>query len=415
MPLRKKAANLVSLACIQVSNGVLPLLIFPFTLEVVGSDLYAKVALSEALSVVLLTIVLYSFEIDGVAQVVGLTPEKDRDRLLQTFSAVLYLRLMLFAVAAPLILLGALCLDRQLVLPTLCWLLVPLSYAIQSNWLFLGLERNLPVAVFNLLSRAGAVVLIFVLVKKPADFIQVPMVIGFAYLAGAIATLLYARHWIGLRLVTVPFVTLKQMLWSGKEIFAANLSVIFYRDINVIIIGALGGSGAGVAAYSMAEKIVKAIQASTRPLNQLFFPEALRIGRLASKPGPAVLRQLLRITWPQLALLAAGLAILFAGYMTFGRAIPWLHRIENVDRVAGLVSFMCVVTLLGIPNFMLGWAGLSAMGKQRYLFGAILATGLLSLASCVVLVLLLGENGAAICFVLAEALLFSFVVRPYIR
>ena len=86
-----------------------------------------------------------------------------------------------------------------------------------------------------------------------------------------------------------------------------------------------------------------------------------------------------------------------------------------MDRVATLVGFMSLVSFLGIPNFTLGWAGLTALGARRYLFGAILATALLSLASCVVLVLLLGENGAAICFVLAEALLFGLVVWRYFR
>src|SRR5438309_2156623 len=411
---KKHFINLVSLACIQVSNGVLPLLIYPFTLGVVGADLYAKVVLSEALSIFLLAIVLYSFEIDGVARVVELTPEKDRDRLSQIFSAIFYLRMALFAVAAPLALLGALCVDEQLLPLTLCWLLVPLSYAVQSNWLFLGLERNAPVALFTLLSRAGAVALVLFLVRERSDYARVPLVIGLVYMAGAIGSLLYAQQRLGIRFVAVPRATLKQMLWSGKEIFASNMSVILYRDVNVIVLGALGGSGAGVAAYSMAEKIVKAIQASMRPLNQLFFLKALRIGRSAERPGPAVLRQLLRITWPQLAALVVVLAILAAGYLALGPTIPWLQRIKNVDHIAALVGLMSLVALLGIPNFLLGWAGLNVLSAQRYLFGAILATGLLSLASCVVLVLRLGENGAAICFVLAEALLLGLVVLRYL-
>jgi PST family polysaccharide transporter len=417
IPVKRRVLNLVSLTCIQVSNGVLPVLIFPFTLGVVGGDFYAKVALSEALSVVLLTIVLYSFEIDGVAQVVGLDAEKDRDQLSLTFSAVFYVRMMLFAVAAPLVLLGAVLLDKQLVPLTLYWMLVPLSYAIQSSWLFLGLERNAPVALFTVLSRASAVALVFSLVEKPLDYARVPLLIGLASLAGAIASLVYTQQWLGLRFVAVPSATLKRMFWSGKELFAGNISGILFRDVNVIVLGALGVSGAAVASYSMAEKITKAMQASMRPLNQLFFPEALRIGRSADARGPTgvVLRRLLRITWPQLAALAGLWAILAVGYAAFGSAIPWLRRIENLDRVAGLVGFMGMVTFFGTANFTLGWAGLVALRAQRYLFGSILATGLISLASCFILASLVAENGAAICFVFAEALFLALVVRRYLR
>jgi O-antigen/teichoic acid export membrane protein len=108
------------------------------------------------------------------------------------------------------------------------------------------------------------------------------------------------------------------------------------------------------------------------------------------------------------------LAILAAGYVALGPTIPWLQRIKNVDHIAALVGFMSLVALLGIPNFMLGWAGLNVLGAQRYLFGAILATGLLSLASCVVLVSQFGENGAAFCFVFAETILFCFVIKAYL-
>jgi PST family polysaccharide transporter len=382
---------------------------------VVGADLYAKVVLSEAFSLIVFAIVLYSFEIDGVAQVVGLTPGKHRERLSEVFSAIFYLRIALLFAAAPFALLGALYLDDQLLVLTLCWLLVPLSYAIQCNWLFLGLESNGPLALFTLLSRAGAFGLILFLVREPSDYARVPLVIGLAYLVGAVASFFYAQQWLGLRFVAVPRARLKQLLWSGKEVFAANLSVILYRDINVIVLGALGGSGAGVAAYSMAEKIVKAIQASTRPVNQLFFPEALRIGRSVERPEPAVLRRLLRIIWPQLAMVTLGLGVLAAVYLAFGSAVPWLQRIENVDRVAVLVAFMSLVSLLGVPNFILGWAGLSALGAQRYLFGAILTTALLSLASCVLLFFLIGENAAAVCFVLAELFLFVLVLWRYFR
>jgi O-antigen/teichoic acid export membrane protein len=415
--LKRKAVNLASLTCIQVANGVLPILVFPFVLGVVGPDLYAQVALSEALSIVLLTVVLYSFEIDGVGQVVGLTPEKDHDQLSKAFSAILYLRMILFAVAAPPILLGALVLDSGLLLLTLCWMLVPLSYALQSSWLFLGLERNAPVALFTVVSRASAVALIFLLVKTPSDYARVPLVIGLAYLAGAVASLLYARQQLGLRFVAVPRATLKQMFWSGKEIFAGNLSGILFRDVNVIVLGVLGAPGVAVASYSMAEKIVKAMQASMRPLNQLFFPEALRISRAAEPPAPsaAVLRQLLKITWPQLATLAGIWVFLAAGYLAFGSAIPWLQRIENLDHVAALVSFLSLVAFFGTANFTLGWAGLVALREQRYLFGAILTTGLLSLATCFVLVSLLGERGAAISSVLAETLFLGFIVRRYLR
>src|SRR5437879_9107207 len=77
---KKHFINWVSLACIQVSNGVLPLLIYPFTLGVVGAAWDAIVVLSEALSIILFALVLYSLYLYCVARVVVFSREKDRYR-----------------------------------------------------------------------------------------------------------------------------------------------------------------------------------------------------------------------------------------------------------------------------------------------------------------------------------------------
>jgi hypothetical protein len=170
-----------------------------------------------------------------------------------------------------------------------------------------------------------------------------------------------------------------------------------------------------VATYSVAEKITKVIQASTRPLNQLFLPKALKIATLANRPSPAVLSQLLRITWPQMATVMSILAAFAIGYATIGGDLLRTHHVANADQIASLVILMSVVSLLGVANFMLGWAGLSVLNARRYLLGAYVTTGTVTLALCVALASFYGARGAAVCFVLGEALLLYFVVRRFIR
>lgn len=413
--MRHKLVNLASLTTIQVSNAVLPLVIFPYTLAMVGPELYSKIVLSEALSLFLLTVVLFSFEVDGVAQVVGLGLRRNAKELSQLFSGVLYLRLLLFVVGATLVVLAVWLVDRELLPLVLGWALVPLSYAIQPNWFFQGLEHNAPVAALFLVSRAAAVGLILATVHEPADYVLVPVTIGGLYLAGAVGGVLYAMHRFGVRFMKVRTEHLKQMLWSGKEIFLGNLSVIAYRDANVLILGILGASGVSIASYSMAEKIVKAIQAAARPLNQHYFPEALRLAQAAGAPTKKVFRELLRLTLPQIGVLAAGMMVLAAVYVGIGDRIPQLRRIENTNQIVFLAALMSSATFFGVSNFMFGSAGLNALGERRYLLKALIGTGVLSLVLTSVLVMLTGALGAAIGFILAEALLMIFIARKYLQ
>ena len=412
--MRNRTVNLVSLTSIQVCNALLPLLIFPFALAVVGQQHYSQLVLAEALAIALLTVVLYSFEVDGVAQVVGLDAHRDHAEISRVFSTIAYLRLALFAAAGLLLTAGVVVFDPQLAALLACWLLVPLSYALQPGWLYQGLERNAPIAVCTATSRVAAVGLVFALVRGEADYLLVPLLVGGAYVAGSLAAMYHARSALGVRFVAVPYAHLRAALCSGKEIFLGNFGVLLYRDMNVVVLGVLGTSAAAVASYSLAEKIAKSIQAAMRPLNQLFFPRALHLARSASKPSPTVLRQLLRLTWPQLGALAAFLATGFAAYAAVGENLPWLNRIQEVQRVVLLVGLMSLASFFGISNFMFGVAGLNAMQQRSYLFRAILATAACSLAACFTLGWLHGELGAAVSFVLAELCLFALIVRKYI-
>ena len=405
--------NLVSLTSVQVSNAALPLLIFPFTLSVVGADHYAKVALSEGLSIVLLTLVLYSFEIDGVAQISG--ADRNTRHVSEAFSAILFVRMGLFAIGAPLTLLAASWLQPELVPLALGWLLVPLSYVLQSNWLFLGLERNGSVAAFTVISRCAALGFVLTFVQTPADYVLVPALVGAAYMAGAVCSLVYAVGRLEVRVVKVPVIRLKELLWSGKELFLGNVSAILFRDVNIVVLGAVGVPAAGVAAYSMAEKITKVIQASMRPLNQLYLPAALRVAAAVQQPCRESLTKLMRLTWPQVAAICLVLMGAAAAYATLGDRVPVIRRMPNRDEIVRLVGFMSIVPLLGAPNFMLGGAGLNTMGARRYMLMAFVVTAAVSLGTCVVMASRFGESGAAVAFVLSEALLLTLIMRRYLR
>jgi hypothetical protein len=412
---REKIANLASLTAIQVSSAVLPLVIFPFVLGVAGTQAYSKIVLGEAMSLFLVAVVLYSFEVDGIAQVVGRDPRADIHHISRVFSGILCLRLLLFLVTAPLVVVVAMLMDRQLVPFALCWMLIPLGYALQPNWLYQGLERNAPVAVIVLFSRAAAVSIIWTMIDKQSNPLLIPLIIGSCYLLGAVLVLVHAIRTIGIRIVPVKFDDLKDMLWRGKEVFLGNLSVILYRDANVIILTTVGASAPAIAAYSMAEKFVKAMQAGIRPLNQFFFPKAVRLGNAAGKPSPAAFKNLMKITAPQFGGLIFILAIVGLAYFFALPRFSVLRSMQTSNEIALLTLIMSGGTFFGVANFMFGTSGLNVMNARRYYFLSILGTGMLSVLVSILLTSKFGAHGAATSFVIAEAILFCLIAKRYFR
>lgn len=410
---RHAFVNVSALAVIQVSNAVSPLIIYPFMLAVVGATGYTDVAIAEAMSLFLLTFVLYSFEIDGVAAVVGLSIDADGAEISRIYSQIFVIRTIFYLIGLSVLELVTFFTNSALCPLVLAWSLVSLGYAIQPNWLYQALEWNRPLAVTTLVSRIGAVVTILLMVRGPADYMLVPVAIGVWYFGGAIAAAAYAVWRFRLKLVPPTLPEMLREIWHGKEVFFGNVGVSLYRDINVLLLGAFGVPSGGIAAYSLAEKLVKAIQASIRPLNQFFFPRALAVAKREKRPSHEAFKGILAITLPQAGVVAGIIVCLIAGYLVVGPKVPAIGRIKDVSLVFGLTAFMSLGTFSGLANFMFGSAGLNAMGARHYMFVTILIVGTISVLGNCLLIPLIGAAGSAVCFVGAETLLFGFVARRY--
>lgn len=408
------ASNLAALFGVQIANAALPLLAFPHLLNVAGHARYAEVVLAEALALAVLTLALYSFDINAVSRVVGLQERDDSAAISKAYSDVLWARMAIFLPAAALALLGCLAFAPALLHALAWWLLLPLSHIVQSAWMFQGLERNLPIAVATLLSRIGSIALILTLVDGSDAYLLVPAFIGSTALVGAFGLAAYVRWSLGIRLHRVSANALRSLFVDGGSIFFGNCSVFMYRDMNVVLLGASGAGATAVAAYSMAEKLVKGIQAMARPLNQFFFPKAVRAIRHMTCADRRALRTLAGLTWPQMAAVAALVLGLCIGWLLGADRLPMLRDLPERDHIGMLVLAMTPAIFVGISNFTLGSVGLNHLGNRRFLFLALLTVGLLNLAVCSLLAFKWGSGGAASAFVFSELLLAFLVVGRYL-
>jgi PST family polysaccharide transporter len=375
--------------------------------------MYSKVVISEALALFALPFVLYSFEVDGVSKIVGMDIKGDIKEISKIFSEVFFLRIFIFVLCLIVILLLSPLLGYEVIVLIYCWMLIPLSQILQSFWLFQGLENNAPAALFNFLSRLVCVGLIILLVRKPTDYYLVPIIIGLCYVAGGLLSLTYVLLIFKLRLHLFSFNELKYSIISGKEIFLGNLSVMLFRDSNVLILGYVSGDGKAIAAYSIAEKLIKGIQATMRPLNQLFFPKVVRFTKEVKEPNKAIYNNILRLTLPQVfGLLVLG-GILFVGYNIVEGRIMFIRRFPNREEVVRLISIMYPAVLFGIANFMFGTAGLNHLNGRNYYFLSILAVGIISIIMCLSMVYFFGAIGASGSFLFSEVFLFTLISRKY--
>ena len=409
----KDFKNLASLTSIQVSNALLPLLVFPYILASVGEDGYSRMVLAESLSFIVLAISLYSFEVNGVSRIVSIGNHRKKNPLSEAFSIVFYTRIVLFTLVL-IIVIALYLISSNLFFLLLCgWMLVPLSHIFQSAYFYQAVENNLPLAIIVVLSRGASAIAVCWGVNNPGDEVFAPFIIGGFYLLGALFSFWYITKVYEIKLSWGGMQPIYQSLSDGKEIFFGNMSVFFFRDSYVLVLGIVGASPVAISTFSIAEKYVKAFQAIARPLNRLFFPKVIR--RLANFEGPSrsSFAAIFRMTLPQLLLVCIAFCILVGLYSEVGSVYLKIEAYQNLDRIELLVLLMIPAVLFGVANYMFGVAGLNFLGAKVYLAKSLFLVAGVSLLNCFLLAKLYLDIGAAISFALAEVLLFIFISACY--
>ncbi len=412
--IKRNSINLISLIIIQASNAVVPLILFPFVLKVMGSDAYAKVVTTEALMFIIYAFSLYSFEINGVSSVVNSRHEVNTTTLGKVFINIFLIRFSILFIIGFFIFIFYLFYQNTFIELLLLWLLYPLSFIFQSAYFFQGLEKNVFLALFVLVSRVFTLIFIFVFISDSSDIYLVPTLIGGTYMFAGILSFLYIWIKYKISLNLIDFTYIKALILEGKEIFFGNVSVILFRGSNVLLLEVFTHDAIAVSAYSIAEKFIKSLQAVMRPLNQYYFPKAIVMLQKSTYPNKYSFLQLFKLSVVQLLALLCVIIILFITYINRSY-INALNTYPHIEHIATVIAIMLPAVFVGILNFMFGSVGLNHLNKKSYYAKAIFTTGILSLVIASVLIVYLKDYGAAMAFLISESLLLLFIISQYLK
>ncbi len=410
--------NVIWLAVIQVSNALVPLVAIPYVWSVCGAEIASVVAVTEAIAAIVLIISIYSFDLTGVRDI--LSVEHNSELANRTVSKshlywnIFYTRTVLFIISS-LIACSATFIFKgeEYLWVLLGWLLYPLGYILFGYWRQQALAQNKLAAIFTLLGRTSGLILIVALLDTETTGGSITSVLSGSYAIGSIAffgSLIHSNQVSGPTPVRLSVI--QNQLNKGKEVFTSSLSVILYRGLNVIILEAVGLPAAGVTAYAVAEKTVKVLQASVRPLNQhyiaviskslLHFDKANLFSYNAIKNSAS--KQIYTV-----------MGIVIIGYIGIGVAIASQQYYDfKLDATTiNLVAIMLLTIIAGVYSYQYGSIGLNQLNGRTILLRLSLAVGITNILGCYLLANLLGVYGAAIAYLLAEWVLYLCIIRVY--
>lgn len=394
--------NFLSLAVVQGSNAIFPVILFPYLLMVVGADEFSKIVTSEAVALIVLAISLYGFDVAGIKKLCEIG-SLDKSQVKNVFFGILYSRLSIFLACSLFVFLFYLIFSPGNLVHISIWLMLPLGLIIQSSYFYQALEINFVLAWRVVLYRIAACALCILFVKSESDALIGLWIMAGSYFASGVSSLRYFIKVNGWLSVGAGSKYVESYLKECWYFFISSSSVVMYRGCNVIILSVVSGNPAAVSIYAVAEKYVKLVQAVVSPLGQFFFSRVVRELSVAQENN-------FFIIWRRckpLIYISSGLMLFFVFFALF--EIFFWGSFFSVEMVV-LLSIMGFAVPLGVANFFFGTIGMNMLGLDKAFARVALVVGSISMLSAAIAAFYFEDKGVAVVYMLSEALILVSVI-----
>ncbi|HSV35764.1 MAG TPA: flippase [Ramlibacter sp.] len=387
--------NIASLFTLQAAAYVIPLIMAPYLVRVLGPGQYGRTAFAMAIVQYFVVLADYGFNLTATRQAAIL--RDNPEALSRLFNAVTVVKLGLTA-AGFLALCGLLAvvpaMERDTGLYFACYLAV-LGHVAFPVWLFQGLERMKIVTQCTIAAQVVVLVCVFSWVREPGDY---RLAAGLQSAASLVAGLL---SWAALRGVIQRATAwpqrayLREVVAQGWHVFVSTLAMSLYTATGTVILGFLA-TPAVVGYFAAADRLVKAVLGLLSPVSQAVFPHVARIRHRSRNEALLFLSGLLR--WQ-------GLATLVVSTLLWAFAEPLVELLFGAAFSAStpLLRYMAFIPfVVGLSN-VLGMQTMLNFDMNRQFSRVLLGSGLANILLLLVLFDWFGVSGAAVSLFLTEA------------
>ncbi len=394
---RRLAGNIFSLYILQGLNYIVPMAVLPYLVRVLGMNMYGLYAFAQSFALYFTLFTDYGFNFSATRSVA--MKNDDREAVSRVFSSVLVIKLTFMLVGA-------------LVLVTVVDL-VPrfhqnsafffVAYAaVIGNvlfplWYFQGIEQMGYISGIVGISRLLGAAALFGFVHHPTDALLALAIQSAVPVVGGVAGLWVAFHKLKVRPSRPSAADVKATLVDGWHLFISTAAISLYTNTNVFLVGLLAGN-VQAGYFSVAEKMVRALQGLFGPVTQAVFPH---IANLAAKSRDAAVRFAVQmLLWMGAASLAVSIGVLLlarpAVLLLFGHSAA--GSLPVVRWIAFLPFVVTISNVLGIQVMV-------PFGLDRQFSRILFFAGLLNLALAIPLIRLYTAPGAG-----ASVLVTEFIV-----
>lgn len=399
--------NISYLSLSQLANYAFPLVVIPYVTRTLGPSSYALTEFAGVIMVYFVSVVEFGFFTSATRKVAQV--KDDKHELSEVFSAVLSAKVLIMLSALLLLAILVTAVPKFTENASLIWLSAPiiLGTSLNTDFLFLGLQRAGLIALVNMLTKGLATVSIFLFIKGPEDYLWLNFINASATIGlGFILLRLAFKRVEGLRWLGFKRTIIFKVIWEARYIFLSNFSTRVYGFVSVPMGGFLM-TPQQLGLFAAASKLINVGQnVLFQPLHGALFPHLASLIKRDNQAYYRKHRQALLGLSLVVALIVLAL-IFLAPYL-----VPLIFG-EDYSEAIIYLQFMAPIWFMGVFAHLYLQQGLLVQGRdQRYLI-VVLSTGLISILANYILINNFQAQGAVYARVLTEAVLALLALMAF--
>lgn len=268
--------NIFSLFSIQVVNYILPLMIVPRLLNVLGVELFGVYILTLTAVQYFLIFSEYGFNLTVTRKLA--IRINDKGYVSKVFISVVVAKLTIAALGLIVVNVFVLITShfREYLFYFNISYLAVLGGVFFPIWLYQAYEKMHLIAICNFISRLLGVIFVYLLVDDGNDLALAFIIQGGVTLIAAVISLFYCFHHEMVYVVRIKISDVVLELKDGWSIFVSTSFASLYTTTIPIILGYTSGI-ASVGFFSAADKIRLAVQSIINPVSQSLYPRLSRL------------------------------------------------------------------------------------------------------------------------------------------
>lgn len=404
--------NMISLTGLQFASYILPLITLPYLTLVLGPEKFGLTQYAISLITYFQFFTDYGFNLSATRELA--ICRDDNQKISQIFSSVMFIKLCLCILSFIILLLIVMFIpkfseDSYVYILTFGMVI---GYMLFPTWLFQGLEYMRYTSILNIIGKIVFTVLIFIFIHDTTDYMLVPLINSLGYILVGILGIYIALTKFNIK-ITIPSIRdIKYHLREGWYVFISTIAINMYTTTNTFLLGLLTNNTL-VGYYSIAEKIILAVNGLLNPISQALYPFISRTVKTDDKTRSIeFIRKITKI------MTLVGI-VLSAGLFIFAKPIILLLFGQSYANSVIILQIISIVPLAVSLSTVFGVETMLTFNYKKAFTSIVMIGGIIDIVLGIILITLMKEIGIAISFATTEIFItiamFIFLQRKGIK